>query len=101
MGVLMIGILHYVVPGSIFAVVLILTRYLWSDNALDNASSWLKQVVPATIAALLGWLALRLGQRPLALHFLAGGPQENATAETASWNSVVYFDPRGRGMIAQ
>jgi hypothetical protein len=97
----MIGILHYVVPASIFAFVLILTRYLWSDNAPDDASSWLKQVVPAAIAALLGWLALRLVERLLAVHFLAGGPQENAIAETASWTSLVYFVAMVVGMIAQ
>jgi len=97
----MIGIFHYVVPVSIFAVVLILTRYLWGDNAPDDASSWLKQVVPAAIAALLGWLALLLVERLLAVHFLAGGPQENAIAETASWTSLVYFFAMVVGMIAQ
>ncbi|WP_298257289.1 hypothetical protein [Bradyrhizobium sp.] len=97
----MIGMLHYAIPASIFVIVLILLRYLWRDRDPDDASAWLKQLVPAAIAALLSWFALRFVENLLAVHFLAGGPRENAVAETASWTSLVYFVAMVVGMIAQ
>jgi hypothetical protein len=96
----MIAILHYVVPASVFAIVLISTRFLW-DDADGGDSSLAKQLLPAAVAALLGWLALRLVERLLAVRFLAGGPQENAVAEAASWTSLVYFLAMVAGMVAQ
>ena len=95
----MIGMLHYAIPASIFAIVLFVARYLWRSD--DDGWSWLKQLVPAAIAALLGWLALRLVENLLAVHFLAGGPEENAVAEGARWTSLVYFVAMVVGMISQ
>jgi predicted membrane channel-forming protein YqfA (hemolysin III family) len=64
-------------------------------------SSLLIHVVPAAIAALLGWLALRYAEDLLATHFLTGGPKENAVAEKARWPLFVYFLAMVAGMMAQ
>ncbi|RYH39999.1 MAG: hypothetical protein EON54_18645 [Alcaligenaceae bacterium] len=81
----MIALLHYAIPAFIFAMVLIATRNLFEDGRTGEASSLLKQVLPALAAAVLGWFTLPFVERLLAVRFLAGGPKENALADKNYW----------------
>jgi hypothetical protein len=97
----MIAVLHYSIPAVTFLIVLVAVRYVLPDDDGTFRFAFLKRILPAAIGAFLGWLILRWVETLLAVHFLTGGPQENAVAEAASWTALAYFSAMVAGMIAQ
>ena len=99
----MITELRFLEPVTIFVLVLIIARYLWRDPTSKAATrpNWLKELIPAAIAGVLGWAILRIVEHFLSVRFLAGGPVENAIAELSSWTALIYFAAMVAGMLAQ
>lgn len=99
----MIDELRFLIPVAIFLLVLIISPYVWGEPTTGAASRshWVRELVPAAVAGLLGWLGLWLVERLHSVRFLAGGAEENAIAEASSWTALAYFVAMVTGMFAQ
>ncbi|MBR0684443.1 hypothetical protein JQ594_00825 [Bradyrhizobium manausense] len=95
--------IRFLIVGAIFCIALAIIRYLKIGGQADQQVSapWTMQLLPATLAAVLGWLVLWLIERLLATQFLAGGAEVNANAEASRWSALAYFVAMVVGMIAQ
>jgi hypothetical protein len=95
--------LRFLVPATIFLLVLVVAHYVWGESTAKATSRphWVKELMPAAVAGLLGWAGLWLVERLLSVHFLAGGPEENVAAEASSWAALAYFIAMVVGMLAQ
>ena len=99
----MIDTFSFLVPVTVFLLVLVLARYVWRDSIADatRGPNWLREVVPAAIAGSLTWVSLWLVEHLLSVRFLAGGPAENPAAEAPGWAAPAYFVAMVAGMLAQ
>jgi hypothetical protein len=92
----------FLFPAGIFLLALLLGRLARrGPNGNSTQDAWFKEFLPAVLAAVLAFLGLLFVDHFVSLHFLAHGPEENSTAESSPWTSLIYFAAMVLGMVAQ
>jgi hypothetical protein len=93
---------RYLLPVAIFLTVLSIAHYLFrSTPGSIPESAWLKELLPAAAAGLLGYFGLLGAEHLLSIHFLSHNPVENPIAEASPWAGLAYFVTMVIGMLAQ